>query len=121
MIRQSIIVLQLIALSLLTSCSTPGATVEDEKQIAVIRELPPETCLLHNVEMDTEAVPVLYGQPQENSETRQAMQMYFPNARMVVFGGTSPTEMTSQLVRYCPKCREQRDRWLMQHQRGRGR
>ena len=115
MLRHSLLI---VALALLTSCSAP--VEEDVKETIVMTSEPP-LCSLHHVPMYTEAVPVIYGSPNDNSEYRVAMQQYFPNAQMAVYGGEMYGELQGQLIFYCQTCRDQRDRWLMAQQNRRER
>lgn len=110
--------LLIVALALLTSCSAP--VEEDVKETITMTSEPP-LCSLHHVPMHTEAVPVIYGWPDVNTEYRVAMQQYFPNAQMAVYGGEVHGELRGELIYYCQVCRDQRDRWLMAQQNRRER
>jgi len=79
-----------------------------------------EVCPVHNFRTRTERVPIHYGLmafPVGYGEARKAC---FPNAWRDIAGGCIPERPTKAKVHYCPKCREEEQKWRNAHARSSG-
>ena len=85
-------------------------------------ELPqgyPKQCSVHHADLRAQRVEIVYGLPAEafDSEYQRNQATLFPHANEWVSGGCCSTTFgefkspTSQVVGYCPQCRQAFDRW----------
>jgi hypothetical protein len=88
---------------------------------SAVSHRPPDAnpiCLIHQVPMYVEVVPIAYGLPDFSArsvQVRHALETIFPNAMVYVLGGCSiqPERMTEIYV--CPICLAKRQDWFRHH------
>jgi len=76
----------------------------------------PETCSLHRCQLVEDIVPLFYGFRVTSTEYGRAWRGLFRFSRSWSPGSCSMTagKPTTELVQYCPKCRQAELDWLAQ-------
>jgi hypothetical protein len=76
-------------------------------------------CTFHGHARTETVVRLTYGTPLPDASYnahRQAQQTLFPNAWNYVHAGCTCYTATQTVVRYCPQCRAEEQRWKREHQ-----
>ena len=71
-------------------------------------------CEIHGDRLIEDIVPIEYGLRFVDHEDLEA-SMLFPNAHEVLEGGCIVGPQTYARVKFCPSCRAQKKRWLLEH------